>query len=122
MPEFDMSISMASIVSIEEISFAPGSMVKYIGKNAFDSISTLKKVIFPEGLEEIDDSAFTSTKLKGTLSFPSSLKKIGQFAFAYLNYGVTELEFAENSNLKNIESYAFTGAYSISSLNLPEGL
>lgn len=39
-----------------------------------------------------------------------------------MNYGVTELEFAENSNLKNIESYAFTGAYSISSLNLPEGL
>ena len=65
--------------SLEIINFSEG--LKYIGKEAFCGCS-LQKLDFPETLEEIDDSAFSSMYNINEISFPKSHGvKLGSYAF-----------------------------------------
>lgn len=75
---------------------------------AFNSMwgSTLKIVVIPEGTEEIGKSAFYGINSLSSVSFPSSLKKIDDLAFANLsNWKSVELndglEFIGNSAFLN---------------------
>ena len=70
--------------------------LKKIENDAFCSCPLLGSLNIPEGVEVIEVNAFRSTKLDGTLTLPSTLKKIGEWAF---------------------QSTPFTGK-----LTLPEGL
>ncbi len=104
----------------------------------------LKSIILPEGVTEIDESAFSyATKLE-EVTFPSTLRKVGKYAFSdctalrsdplvfpegfeeigkYSFYhcpalrGKVELP----SSIRKIDERAFWQA-KISSINLPEGL
>lgn len=58
-----------------------------IGKCAFENIYPINEVIFPDGIEEIGDSAFNVSIWYGynpanvVFRLPSSIKRIGAFAF-----------------------------------------
>ena len=67
-----------SVVSIE----IPDT-VRRIDHGCFAHCEHLKRVVLPEGLEEIDDLAFFDCKELEEVVFPSTLRRIGKRAFAY---------------------------------------
>ncbi len=96
----------------------PGN-VKTIGENAFFG-TRFKTITFAEGLEEIGDGAFyfltssydddyggTYASSLSSLSFPSSLKKIGARAFANHD-SLSSIRFG--AGLEEIGAEAFAGA------------
>lgn len=122
-PDFgDFSLSMASMVTFTSIRFEEGSEVISIGADAFNSVSTLRKIEFPSKLAFIGDNAFAATYLSDELVIPASVQKIGENAFRYLNYNLKKVTFENDSRLKSIGAYAFSSCYSLNEINLPEGL
>ena len=92
--------------------------LRIIGQFAFCGVPIVGTLIFPEGLEEIQDGAFdpANSSVGFRVEFPSTLKKIGGLALG----GVKgELKFPEG--LEEIGDHAF--GYNISgTLELPESL
>ena len=75
---------------------------KTIGKYAFASNASLKKVVLSEGVEEIGEGAFrNSSDNKGSIE---------------------ELVFPENNTIKTIGSYAFYRGLALSTITVPEGV
>ena len=58
------------------------STVKTIGDYAFSCCKNLKKVVFPEELENINNYSFNGCSLLSEINLPSTLKNIGYFAFS----------------------------------------
>lgn len=56
------------------------STLKTIGGSAFQRCSALKSITIPEGVEKIDQWAFSETSLP-SIALPSTLKTIGNYAF-----------------------------------------
>lgn len=109
---------------IENIVFEEG--ITYIGSYTFRSCKTVKSISLPTTLEEIGEYAFqqlnygcSSSLEKISLNIPAKISKIGKYAFENCNLG--DLTFAENSNLKSIGENSFYGN-KLQSLELPEGL
>lgn len=92
------------------ISVTLNSALKSIGTGAFYS-SAVRTVNFPEGLETIGNQAFTKSGLTGVVNLPASLKTIGEQAFGSNSTGngtaITNVVFAENSQLETIGDWAF---------------
>lgn len=96
--------------------------LKTIREYAFHMSGLAGSLIIPEGVEEIQFEAFGSCKgLTGTLSLPSTLKRItGQNVFLYDKF-TCELVLPEG--LEEIGSQAFMGCSGFyGSLRLPENL
>ena len=96
--------------------------LKTIREYAFHMSGLAGSLIIPEGVEEIQFEAFGSCKgLTGTLSLPSTLKRItGQNVFLYDKF-ICELVLPEG--LEEIGSQAFMGCTGFyGSLRLPENL
>lgn len=114
------------LVQINKIVFSPKSRVRRIGANAFSNLPLLHEVVFPSGLETIEDSAFSSTGLSGKLVLPASIRSVGANAFAFnVSSDVARLEsvsFEEGSQLKLIGEGCFQNDQFLSSIKLPEGL
>ena len=100
--------------------------VKYISDYAFSNNNygkSIKKVIFPETLEEIGSHAFSDSDLIEELDFSNakSLKKIGKSAFAIEDddkeSNLTNFELPENLNY--IDDYAFYNNDKLTNINLP---
>ena len=111
-----------------------------IPTSAFSGKTTLIKCVLPDKLERIEDGAFSSTSLTGTLQlpeglkyvagfsstkitnvqFPSTLEEIGKSAF----HGCKSLmcEISLPHSLKTINSNAFASSAIKGNLVLPEGL
>lgn len=102
--------------------------LRIIERHAFYGTPIVGTLVFPEGLEEIQFAAFasgSSTYSSGfRVEFPSTLKKIGEWAFAGngISSGVKgELKFPEG--LEEISGNAFNNGNNISgTLELPESL
>lgn len=77
----------------------------YISDGAFTGCSSLSDFKFNEGLEIINDNAFTNSALK-VLKFPSTVKTVGASAFKD-NNELTEIIL--NEGLKSIGAEAFSG-------------
>ncbi len=76
----------------------PRSLRK-IGKEAFlglSSDSKLEELVLPEGLEELDDSAFKYCPSLTTISLPKSLKKMGSGVFN-LDFNIKKIKVANGS-------------------------
>lgn len=85
-------------ISTEEIEFAIGSCLEYIGAYAFFESSSLKNIIIPSSVKKIDEYAFNNCT------------------------SITSITFEENSELEEIGSYAFTGNVSLKKIILPDSL
>ena len=124
-----------------------GKLVTMILPSAFEnSKSTLKKVVIPETIVEICDSAFKGCTILEEIDFAtnSSLKKIGDEAFrgcykiknisiparvesigddAFDNCsGLQTVVFAPASNLTKIGGYAFSDCTNLKSIVIPVGV
>lgn len=75
----------------------------------------------PEGFISIGSGAFYGQNGIKKLSIPATITSIGGEAFR-LCRGLEEVVFAEGSVLTTVGEYAFAYCYSLSSINLPEGL
>lgn len=88
-----------------------------IPREAFRGKSTLVKCVFPDRLEKIDDAAFSSTALAGTILLPEGLKYVSGFD----NTKITRIEFP--STLEEIGSSAFYNCKSLMcQISFPESL
>lgn len=123
--------------------------VKTIKEKAFYSdgvdestIYTFDKLILPDTLTSIGDSAFTSCKKLLELDIPSSVKSIGVFAFAdcsllrkvLLHEGIENIgrgsfcdcvnliEINLPSSIKTISTDVFSRCYSLESITLPKNI
>lgn len=93
--------------------------LRKIGKCAFsDSWTKWGDLVFPDGLEEIDDGAFFCNPNVNTITFPASLKSIGAYSF-YMT-PTHKINFLEG--LKSIGQYAFARSNGIEELLLPNSL
>ena len=111
-----------------------------IPKNAFYGKITLVKCVLPDKLERIEQGAFESTSLAGTvllpeglkyvsgfrntkitnISFPSTLEEVGSEAYYDCKSLMCEISFPES--VKVINSTAFSGAAIKGNLSLPHNL
>jgi hypothetical protein len=81
----------------------------------YDVMPSLREVHLPEGLVSIGRYAFGFCEKLGTINFPSTLRSIGDGAFAK-----TALEeIALNEGLETIGDYAFSGEKALRSITLP---
>ena len=114
--------------------------VYQIPERAFSSKKTLMKCVLPEKLERIEDGAFSSTSLTGTVLLPEGLKYVGGFSYtniinvqfpstlevigegAFSDCTVLMSEISLPASLKRIENYAFKSSAIKGNLALPEGL
>lgn len=88
-------------------------LVCYPVKRSGDSFA------IPEGVETICQSAFYLNHLK-EITFPSTLKDIGIFSFAY-SQNLTAADLS-NTNLEYIENYAFSYCNFLSDVKMPDTL
>ena len=120
--------------------------VYQIPSNAFFGKTTLIKCVLPDKLERIENKAFYSTSLTGTLQLPEGLKYVSGFgstkitnvqfpstleeigggdnwnAAAFSNCGSLMCEITLPRSLKKIGMYAFYRSAIKGNLALPEGL
>ena len=86
-----------------------------ISAGLFNGLTALETIIFPTGLTEIGDSAFTNCKGLKSLEFPDSLTKIGDSAFS----GCTGLTYISYGNgIDDIGSNAFGGCTDVKVIDL----
>ena len=80
-----------------------GVAVKSIEAEAFVSDYSLYGIVFPEGLERIEDGAFRAASNIAYAKFPSTLKTIADGAF--YNAQITQIDWSEG--LEEIGAHAF---------------
>ncbi len=78
----------------------------------------VKSLQLPESLREIGNNVFQGFKVLGEVKLPSSLKRIGQYAFAYCPKFWCNLP----ENLEQLEYQAFYNCTTLSQATLPESL
>ena len=96
--------------------------VRKIGDYAFyasNSYSNLTSINFNEGLEEIGERAFYQQKYLSNITFPSTLRKIGDGAFMMFD-SATQVTLGWNEGLEEIGDSAFFGIYLKGILALPD--
>ncbi|MDE7378961.1 MAG: fimbrillin family protein [Paraprevotella sp.] len=137
--EAGVLVGFAKHFCLYHIVFPEKSLIK-IGRSAFRAAGLTGSLTIPEGVVEIDQDAFgnnvegctnkiNAIQLTGTLSLPSTLKKIGNRAFTYQGlYG--ELKLPEGleymGDFDATEDFSPNGAFPYcsfcGSLNLPSSL
>ncbi|MDO5322408.1 MAG: leucine-rich repeat domain-containing protein, partial [Clostridia bacterium] len=80
-----------------------GVAVKSIDAEAFASDYSVYGIVFPEGLERIEDGAFRAASNLAYVKFPSTLKTIANGAF--FNAQIGQIDWSEG--LEEIGAYAF---------------
>ena len=81
------------------------------------SYNPLKSVTFPSTLKKIGAKAFSHAGSLTNVTLPASLDSIGEYAFEYV--GFSELELP--ANLKYIGAYAFRNS-GLTSIEIPDGV
>ena len=96
----------------------PGDLgITAIGSGAFQDTS-IQSVVIPEGVTEIRAAAFDSCSSLKSVTFPSTLKKIGTKAFRFC--GLTSVDIP--GSVESIGEYAFIYCDALANVNLHEGL
>lgn len=115
--EYAFQMNYYPSIGIKTINF-PNTITE-IGAAAFTQ-SNLSSVVLPEGLKEIESSAFSSCPSLKSVYIPGSITKIDAAAFSHS--GLETVTIAENSSLKEIEENAFDSCSSLKSINLPDSV
>jgi hypothetical protein len=84
----------------------------YLPMNAFESMSLLSHVVWPDSLKGISSGAFAGTNLKGSLILPEGLKYIGNSVFWAYGHSPTsmtgELYIPSTVEFIGDEAFAYT--------------
>ncbi|SFC12119.1 leucine-rich repeat domain-containing protein, partial [Ruminococcus albus] len=109
-------LGSASKVTIPSV--IDGKEVTTIGSYMFMLNSSLREVVIPDTVEEIQSSAFQSSGLK-SIVIPSSVETIGSGAFEYCS----KLEsITINSGVNTIENNAFQDCVMLEEITLPDSV
>jgi hypothetical protein len=106
------NVDIPATISVDKVKYK----VKAIGDNAFSSCWNLKTLTLAEGIESIGNSSFWNIGVS-ELSLPSTLKSIGDDAFAYIY--IKSLVIPEG--VESIGNYAFYGS-GVENVELPSTL
>lgn len=93
--------------------------LKSIGSGAFYGCSNLRSINLPNGLEGIEEFAFSSSGLE-SITIPSSVKRIGNYAF-YECRSLSTITFSPAGSVLSIGEWAFVRS-GITHIVLPEGI
>lgn len=117
--EEDFTLSLVAINSlISGRLFVPRSVRSYPVKRIGDGVNPIAPAfddnrgtffsdpVFAEGVEEIADNAFRN--LGSSYEFPSSVKKVGERAFAFDMFGSNSNKLVFNGTLEEVGAYAFS--------------
>ena len=89
--------------------------MKSTGVDTFRACKSLKKVVIPEGVEEIGKYCFYASSI-GEIYLPDSITLINEQSFCYCN-SLTKVRFSKN--LKTINNEAFEFCKSLESVTIP---
>lgn len=81
-----------------------GAQITEVPDYAFDGKTLINSVILPEGFTRIGEYAFRGTNIR-SIVIPSTVKTIGKNAF--ISTPLTDVTFADDSQLETINRYAF---------------
>lgn len=96
-----------------------GNCVTEIGSSAFYNWTYLQgTLVLPSTLEKIGSYAFGNTPYGGTLTIPSNVTSIGDYAFR----GTKFTSISLNDGLEEIGSYAFRGCESLTEMVIPSSV
>lgn len=112
--DYTGSITIPATVTYNDVSYS----VTRIGTHAFRH-STVTSVTISEGVESVENMAFSFCEQMRSLSLPSTLKSIGYDGFEYCS-SLTELILPEG--LTTVNNYAFNNCTSVYRLVLPSTL
>ncbi len=93
--------------------------VTEIENGAFMDFCGLEYIDIPNSVTEISDNAFNGCSQLASITIPNSVTEIGDSAFRYCS-SLKSVSLTEG--LKSIGDYAFSGAYELSSITLPNSL
>lgn len=96
-----------------------GYPVRVIGSNAFSSRYDVESVILPEGLVELEKTAFRYCTGLMSIQFPSTLKTIGEYCFFHCENLV---EIVLPDGLTQLGSRAFQCCYRLKEVTIPAGV
>lgn len=98
--------------------FVVNQKVTMIDNNAFRDCVNIREFVMPEGLEVIQDNAFSGCQME-TLDLPSSVWKLGKYAF----YQCKRLRrFVVPNKVKEVSSHLLCNCDSLEYLYLPDGI
>jgi hypothetical protein len=89
---------------LTSVNFPLGSQLNFLGYSSFSN-TLLTNVTLPEGLRTIRGDAFRNVATLTSISLPSTLAYIGEYAFA--GTGLTSVQFGSQSQLMEIEDFIF---------------
>ena len=92
--------------------------LKVVGYQAFDQCSALQRIVFSEGLEQIEQGGFYDCNISGELVLPDSLVVLGPAAFD--ESPLTKIVFP--NRLKEIGDVAFRSCTNLQDVTLPKNL
>lgn len=93
--------------------------VTEIENGAFMDFYGLEYIDIPTSVTEIGDNAFNGCSQLASITIPNSVTEIGASAFRYCS-SLQSVSLTEG--LKSIGDYAFSGAYELSNVTLPNSL
>ena len=99
------SVEVPGSVIIDEMEY----QVRKVSCNAFFNNKNHTSVVLSEGVDEVDDAAFSHCENLETIKFPSSLRRIGDEAFSFC-YKLQECALLPE-NLEEIGREAFNGCF-----------
>lgn len=127
--------------ALTSIDFTNAAYLKTIGESCFIGCSELTSVVFSNSIESIGASAFRQLTKVATLTLPTSLRTIGDYAFHnwtissltipsavesignyafYYCVNLTEITFGDNSSITKIGDYAFYNNKLLASIDFGE--
>lgn len=120
-PETPHALTIPASVRTSEDTSIPEKKVVAIAARAFHSLSNVKSVTLPTGLEEIGAYAFAECKQLETVTIPTSLKTMGDAAF----YGcakLTDIGAIGSSALQAIPAQCYLECTSLTSVTIPANI
>ena len=93
------------------------AVITTVPEREFENQYFLRKVILPEGVERVEESASSSSSLEET-NFPSTLKSIGSYAYSFTHLS----EIILPDGLASLENYSFQSNLRLKKADLGKAL
>ena len=102
--------------SLSSVTFAEGSQLNAIGKNAFYECTTLSSIIIPASVTTLKECAFSTCSSLETVTFAEGSKLSVIEGNAFENTAITSIEIP--ASVTFIDYYAFYGSYNLASVTV----